>query len=310
METVLITGGAGFIGCDLTYHLLARGYRVKVLDRFTHRHPGLAWLCSLGKFHPVRGDCRDVDTLKEHLYGTDWIIPLAAVVGAPACDQNKQDAVTTNLGAITALMGLRSKSQRVIFPCTNSGYGVTGDQYATEDTPMRPISLYGRTKCEAEKVVLDREDTLTLRLATVFGASPRMRTDLLVNDFVYRAFRDKFFAVYESRHRRNCVHLHDVSRAFAHSMQNFDMMKGFSYNVASPEGNLTKGELADRVVEQIPGSEWVCMESGADPDQRDCFVSTAKIEATGWEAVVTLKEGIAELVKAYTMMPCEETRNA
>ena len=300
---VTVTGGAGYLGSILVPQLLERGYQVTVLDSFLFRQASLLDCCANPAFTIIRGDCRDKATLERAIAGADYIIPLAALVGAPICNADVTAAQTVNFDAVKLLLTLRSTQQRVIYPCTNSGYGV-GEQgkFCTEETPMRPISLYGVTKVEAERAVLDAGNSITLRLATVFGVSPRMRTDLLVNDFVQRALVDRFVVVFEGHFKRNYIHIRDVARAFLHAMDHFDTMKGEPYNVGLSDANLSKLELCAKIREQVP--EFVYLEApiGEDPDKRDYIVSNEKIERTGYLPAHSLEMGIAELLKCYTII--------
>ncbi len=300
---VTVTGGAGYLGSVLVPQLLERGYRVTVLDSFFYRHASLLDCCANPAFSIIRGDCRDKETLAKAIAGADYIIPLAALVGAPACKADPVTAQTVNLDAIKLLLSLRSSQQRIIYPCTNSGYGVgEKDKFCTEETPLHPISLYGITKVEAERAVLQAGNSITLRLATVFGVSPRMRTDLLVNDFVQRALVDRFVVVFEGYFKRNYIHIRDVARAFLHAMDHFETMQGEPYNVGLSNANLSKLELCAKIREQIP--EFVFLEApiGEDPDKRDYIVSNEKIEHTGYLPAYSLEMGIAELIKCYAII--------
>jgi len=300
---VLITGGAGYIGSVLVPLLLRDGHAVHVLDNFRFDQTSLTECCLDPNFRVTRGDCRDMTTLTRALRDADVILPLAAIVGAPACDRDPTAAVTTNLDAIKLLLSLRSKHQRIILPNTNSGYGI-GDpgSICTEESPLRPISLYGRTKVEAERAVLEAGNSLTFRLATVFGLSPRMRIDLLVNDFVYRAVTDRSLVVFEGHAKRNFIHVRDVARAFRHAIDNFDVMQGKPYNVGLSDANLSKLELCAAIREQLSNFTYLEAAVGEDPDKRDYVVSNARIEATGFSPRVSLADGIRELIKGYTIL--------
>lgn len=233
----------------------------------------------------------------------DYIIPLAAVVGAPACDSDTTAAVSINRDAIRLILSLRSKDQRIVLPNTNSGYGIGEKQsYCTEETPLRPISLYGKTKVEAELAVLEAGNAVTFRLATVFGMSPRMRIDLLVNDFVYRAVHDRAVVVFEGHAKRNYIHIRDVSRVFVHGIEHFETMKNQAYNVGLSDANLTKLELCAAIRRQLPGFVYLEAPIGEDPDKRDYLVSNAKIESTGFQPSYPLFAGIQELIKGYTIL--------
>ncbi len=302
-EKILITGGAGYIGSILTPMLLKEGYDVTVLDMFYFNQATLLDSCIDPNFHIIRGDCRNEETVKSAIEEKDYIIPLAALVGFPLCKRDEVAARTTNLEAIQMLLKLRKPEQRIIYPCTNSGYGVGEDgKFCTEDSPLNPISLYGVTKVEAERAVLQAGNSLTFRFATVFGASPRMRTDLLVNDFVYRAVFDRTTVVFEGNFKRNYIHIRDAAGAFLWAMRNFDEMKGRPYNCGLSTANLSKLELCAKIKEHIP--EFVYLEApiGEDPDKRDYIVSNERLEGTGWRPKYSLDDGIEELKKVYSII--------
>ncbi len=300
---VLVTGGAGYLGSILVPELLKLGHRVTVLDNFMFQQNSLLECCAYENFDVVRGDARDEDILKTLLQKVDYIIPLAALVGAPLCSRDKIGTITTIRDAVASIVKLSSKEQRIIIPTTNSGYGV-GQKgvYCTEETPLKPISLYGKAKVEAEKIVLDKGNSISFRLATVFGMSPRMRIDLLVNDFTYRAVKDRFVVIFEGHFKRNYVHIRDVARAFIHAVDNFDTMKNEPYNVGLSDANLSKLELCVRIKEQV--HDFVYLESpvGEDPDKRDYIVSNEKIEKTGFKPIYSLEMGIKELIKGYRII--------
>src|SRR3989338_4447569 len=275
---ILVTGGAGYLGSILVPELLKLGHKVTVLDNFMFAQNSLLECCANDKFNVVRGDARDEDTLKPLLKKADYIIPLAALVGTPLCDRDKIGTITTNRDAIASIAKLTSKEQKIIMPTTNSGYGIgQKDINCTEETPLNPISLYGGMKVEAEKIVLNRGNSISLRLATVFGMSPRMRIDLLVNDFTYRAVMDRFVVVFEGHFKRNYIHVRDVARAFIHAMNNFGAMKNEPYNVGLSDANLSKLELCVKIKEQIPDFVYLEAPIGEDPDKRDYIVSNEKI---------------------------------
>ena len=300
---VLVTGGAGYLGSILCEHLLHTGYRVTVLDSLRYGGRSLFHLCAHPRFDFIHGDVRDEALVRSLVAKADTIVPLAAIVGAPACNLEPDVAQSTNLDAIRLINRVRSTTQLVIFPTTNSGYGIgERDVLCTEETPLRPVSLYGRLKVEAERMVLDEANTISLRLATVFGISPRMRLDLLVNDFVYRAVTDGFVVLFEADFKRNYIHVRDVARAFNHCLTNFARMKGEPYNVGLNEANLSKRELCEEIRKQVPRFSVVEAEVGRDPDQRNYIVSNAKIERTGFKPLVSLETGIAELVKGYQVI--------
>jgi nucleoside-diphosphate-sugar epimerase len=300
---VLVTGGAGYIGSILVPTLLQRGWQVTVLDTFASGDTYLAQCCSDPNFEPVRGDCRDMAVVKPLLAAADAILPLAALVGAPLCARDPVGATTVNRDAVVELMKRVSQQQRVIYPTSNSGYGLgESNAYCTEESPLRPVSLYGTTKVEAEKAVLDTGVGVTLRLATVFGMSPRMRLDLLVNDFTWRAINDKAVVLFEAHFRRNYIHIRDVVKAFVHALDNYDRMRGEPFNVGLSEANLSKSQLCERIARQVPGFVYLEAPIGEDPDKRDYVVSNAKLEATGWRPDYGLDAGIRELVKGCRML--------
>jgi nucleoside-diphosphate-sugar epimerase len=300
---VLVTGGAGYIGSVLSKALLDNGFQVTVLDNFMYRQNSLLDCCAYEQFEVIRGDCRDERLIAGLLKDKDIIIPLAALVGAPLCDRDQVGARSTNLDAVRLLCKLSSPSQMMIFPVTNSGYGV-GEQgkHCTEESPLRPISLYGETKVAAEKAILDRGNAITLRLATVFGASPRMRMDLLVNDFVYRAVHDRAVVIFEGQFKRNYIHLRDVVRAFLHAVERFESMKNRPYNVGLDDANLSKVELCRLIQKIVPQFVFFEAPIGEDPDKRDYIVSNARILATGFQPEWGLERGIKELLKCYTIV--------
>ncbi len=302
-QRVLVTGGAGYLGSILCEHLLKDGYHVTVLDNLLYGQGFLFHLCAHEKFDFVRGDVRDERILKQVLRNPDVIIPLAAIVGAPACDRDPWAATSINLDAITMINRLRSQSQWVVYPTTNSGYGTkSGDVYCTEETPLEPITLYGRTKVEAEQGLLNSPNAITLRLATVFGMSPRMRLDLLVNHFVYAAITDGYIVIYEKDFKRNYIHVRDVADCFCHCIKNRDKMKGLPYNVGLDAANLSKEQLALKVKEYVPNFFIHCSEVGSDPDKRNYIVSNQRLREAGFEAKKSIDFGIKELLKGYGML--------
>lgn len=303
MKRVLVTGAAGYIGSVLVPELLAERYEVVALDNFRYHQTSLLDCAHNKKFSIVRGDVRDEALMKKLLEGVDFVIPLAALVGAPLCDREPLAAQTINLDAVKLILRIRRLEQKIIFPTTNSGYGV-GEEgiHCDETTPLRPVSLYGRLKVEAERLVLQAGNTISLRLATVFGVSPRMRIDLLVNEFVYRAVTDRFIVLFESHFKRNYIHLRDVARAFFLCIDNFERMKDEPYNVGLSNANLSKWELCEEIKKQVPDFYFVESKIGKDPDKRNYIVSNAKIERAGFKAEVHLAEGIAELIKGYQVL--------
>lgn len=311
MKRILITGGAGYLGSVLVGHLLQRNYSVTVLDSLLYSQPSLLYYCNHPNFAFVSGDVRNEGLMRELLKGHDAIIPLAAIVGMKACDRDPLMTKSVNFEAIALLNRLRSPDQIVISPCTNSGYGTkSGEVYCTEETPLEPISLYGETKVKAEWELLNSPNTISLRLATVFGPSPRMRLDLLVNDFVYRAVTDGFLVIYEKDFKRNYIHIDDVAKCFCFCLEHFDQMKGEAYNVGLNDANLSKAELAEKIKEYVPSLYIHYAEVGSDPDKRNYIVSNDKIKQKGFEAQHSLDEGIQQLLKAYKMLPKGSFRNA
>ena len=300
---ILVTGGAGYIGSVLVPQLLDEGHDVTVLDSFLYGQASLLDCCHHPRLAIVRGDARDRAVVARLLAGADAILPLACLTGAPLCDRDPVGARSVNLDAVAMLLELKSPEQWVIFPNTNSGYGVgEAGAHCTEESPLRPISLYGRLKVEAEERVLGAPNTLTFRLATVFGVSPRMRLDLLVNDFTYRAVTDGFVVLFEADFKRNYLHVRDVARAFLHALQNFERMKGRCYNVGLSDANLSKRELCEAIKREVPRFWWTEAPLGKDPDQRNYLVSNARIEATGFKPRVSLDAGIVELLKGYQVI--------
>lgn len=298
---VLITGGAGYLGSVLVQHLIIRGMKVTVLDNFAHGVPSLAHLCSLNHLEIVRGDARDVTLIRRELANADVVIPLAAIVGAPACDADPLAAESTNTVAIATLCRLMSPAQRLVIPITNSGYGIGGEEMCTEASPLRPLTLYGRTKVKAEELALGRENSISLRLATVFGMSPRMRFDLLVNDFTWRAVQDHAVVLFEPHFRRNYIHVRDVAETFCFALDNFELMRGRAYNVGLTNANLTKAQLCDEIARVLPGFIWTEAEVGSDPDKRDYLVSNARLGGLGWSPQFSIADGVTEMVKGFGM---------
>lgn len=307
---ILVTGGAGYIGSILVPMLLEKGAGVTVVDNFFYKQNSLLDVCFNPKLKIIRGDCRDESLMKKVIKDQDFIIPLACLVGAPLCDKFPMEAKSINLDAIKMIIKLRSKKQKIIFPNTNSGYGIgKKDMYCTEESPLNPISLYGKLKVDAEKALLKSGNAITLRLATVFGISPRMRLDLLVNDFVYRAENDGYVVLFEANFKRNYIHVRDVARVFIHCIENFAKMKNQTYNVGLSDANLSKNELCEEIKKQIPKFTFVESPIGKDPDQRNYIVSNEKIEKTGFEPQVDLQDGITELIKGYQVIKRSEFAN-
>lgn len=300
---ILVTGGAGYLGSIIVPELLEEGQKVTVLDNFMYKQASLNNCCSNPAFKIIKGDIRDKNKIKQLIKYADIIIPLAALVGAPLCTIDPIGAKSINYDAIKLMISLVSKNQIIIMPTTNSAYG-TGEKnnYCDENSPLKPISNYAIEKVKIEKELMKRTNSISLRLATVFGMSPRMRIDLLVNDFTYRALKDGFVVLFESHFKRNYIHVRDVSRVFVHAIKNFECMKGEIYNVGLNDANLSKKELCNIIQKQIDGFVYLEEQIGKDPDQRNYLVSNNKIESTGYKTKFSIEDGISELIKGYSMI--------
>ncbi|MBI1900164.1 MAG: NAD(P)-dependent oxidoreductase [Planctomycetia bacterium] len=310
-ERILVTGGAGYVGSILGEHLLDAGYRVTVVDNLMYGQESLLHLCAEPRLEFVRGDVRDENLMHALVARADAIVPLAALVGAPACDRDPWLARSVNRDAIKMLNRLRSPRQLVVFPVTNSGYGTkSGEVFCTEETPLEPISLYGQTKVEAEAELLASPNAITLRLATVFGMSPRMRLDLLVNHFTYVALTERCLVLFEKDFKRNFVHVRDVADCFLHAIRHADKMSGRAFNVGLDSANLSKEELAKKIQEHVPQCVLHCSQIGQDPDKRNYVVSNQRLREAGFEARRSLDDGIVELIKGLSMLARSQHSNA
>lgn len=300
---ILVTGAAGYIGSVLVPELLKRGYAVIAIDNFMYNQTSLLDCCHDNKLTIIRGDVRDRELISKYLKSADAIFPLGCLTGAPLCSKDPFSAKAVNFDAVKMFLDLRDKNQLIIFPTTNSGYGI-GEKgiYCTEETPLKPVSFYGKLKVELEKVLLDAGNCITLRLATAFGISARMRLDLLVNDFTYRAVTDRYLVIFQAHFKRNYIHVKDVAKAFIHCLENFSKMKNQPYNVGLSDANLSKWELCAEIKKQITDFYFVESQIGEDPDKRDYIVSNEKIEKTGFKPDISLREGIAELIKGYQII--------
>jgi len=307
---ILVTGGAGYIGSVLVPELLGKGHEVIVVDNFMYSQQSLLDCCYNKRLTIIRGDVRDKTLIAKCMQNADAVFPLACLTGAPLCAKDPIGAQTTNFDAIKMILDMRRPDQKIVFPTTNSGYGV-GQKgiFCTEETPLNPITLYGRLKVDIEKLILVSGNSITLRLATVMGVSPRMRLDLLVNDFTYRAVNDRFLIIFEPHFKRNYVHVRDVAKAFMHCLDNFEKMNGEPYNVGLSEANLSKWELCEEIKKQVPDFYFAEAKIGEDPDKRDYIVSNAKIEKTGFVPDYSLQQSIAELIKGYHIVKRNQFAN-
>lgn len=307
---ILVTGAAGYLGSVIVPTLLKEKHKVIALDNFMYNQTSLLDCCYDSNLVLVRGDARDKSLVEKLMKDADAIFPLACLTGAPLCAKEPEAAQSVVLDAVRIVLKARSKNQAIIYPTTNSGYGVgEKGKFCTEQTPLRPISLYGKLKVQAEEEILQAGNAITLRLATAFGVSPRMRLDLLVNDFTYRAVYDRFLVLFEAHFKRNYIHVRDVAKAFVHGLKHFDKMKNQAYNVGLSDANLSKWELCEEIKKQLPSFYFVEATIGEDPDKRDYIVSNEKIEKTGFSPDVTLQKGIAELIKGYQVIKRNQYAN-
>jgi nucleoside-diphosphate-sugar epimerase len=302
MERILVTGGAGYIGSVLVPELLSKGYHVTVVDNFMYKQNSLAGMSREKNLGLVFGDVRDTSLMRISLANADVVIPLAAIVGAPACDKDPFQAESINKNSILWMLKELSNDQRIIMPTTNSAYG-SGDEnnFCDENSPLNPLSLYAKDKVTVENELMNHANATSFRLATVFGISPRMRLDLLVNNFAYRAVTDGFIVIFEGHFKRNYIHVTDVAKAFLLSLAKPDVFKGNIYNVGLSEANISKIDLCKKIKEIIPGFTFLESELGRDPDQRNYVVSNEKIEKAGFVPDQSLETGLRELIKFIPM---------
>ena len=304
---ILITGGAGYLGSVMTKNLLDLGHEITVLDSLLFKQISPLTYTNNKKYNFIYGDVRNKELLTKLVKSHDVIIPLAAIVGFPACKSDPKSAWDINYNQIIDIVEIISKDQLILYPNTNSGYGVgygikENQTECTEESSLKPISVYGESKCASEKLLLDGTSSVCFRLATVFGSSPRMRTDLLVNEFVYKAMTDKYIVVFEKHFKRNFIHIQDVANVFTHALNNYDSMKSNVYNVGLSDANLNKEELLEKIKLYVPDFAITYSDFYEDPDKRDYIVSNKKIESTGWRPDYTLDDGIQELIKSYQVL--------
>ncbi len=310
MKKVLITGGAGYIGSMLSTELVKLGFFVTVVDLLKYNKNALSHLYFFKNFKFVYGDARDKKILKKLIEQNEFIIPLAGLVGAPLCKKFKKDAISTNYGAIKSILELVSKKHKIIYMTTNSGYGIgEKNKFCNENSPLKPISLYGKTKCDAEDLFKNYKNSICFRLATVFGCSFRMRSDLLVNNFVFRSVKDKKLEIFEPNFRRNFIHIRDVVSGIIYALKNFKKLKSNIFNLGLSSANINKIMLANKIKKQNKKIKIKVIKSRKDPDKRDYFVSNKKIEKMGFKAKISLENGIKELLIYFKNNPDKIVNN-
>ena len=297
---ILITGGAGYIGSMLCTKLINLGHQVTVIDILEYDTRSISHLYLKKNFTFFKKDVRDKKFLKNIIKKFDFVIPLAGLVGAPLCEKRKKDAKEINLEAVRDLVNLLSEKQKIIFTNSNSGYGIGSKQkFCDENSPLNPISLYGRTKVDAEKIVMNFPNSISFRLATVFGYSYRMRTDLLLNNLVLLSLKDKKLDIFESNFRRNFIHVNDVCEGIVYAIHNFNKLKSNVYNLGMSKANITKFEMVKKIKKYIKNLKIKKIHNIKDPDKRDYFVSNRKIEKKGFKAKIDIDQGILELIEVY-----------
>ena len=301
MKNILVTGAAGYIGTMLCTELVSKGYLVTAVDKLKYDKNSLYHLFFNKNFKFIKEDVTKLNVMKKIIKGMDFIIPLAGLVGAPLCEKKKKEAVAINVKAIELIVKLAKKDQKIIYPTSNSGYGIgQKSKFCDENSPLNPISLYGRTKAQAEKIVMQHSNFVAFRLATIFGYSYRMRTDLIVNNFVEKAVKTKRLDIFEPKFRRNFVHIKDVVKAFVFAIENFKKVRNNIFNLGLSSANITKIQLAQKIKKNLKNTKIVVNKFKSDPDKRDYFVSNKKIEKAGFKAKITLEEGIKELSNIFS----------
>ena len=301
MKNILVTGAAGYIGTMLCTELVSKGYAVTAVDKLKYDKNSLCHLFFNKNFKFIKEDVTKLNVMKKIIKGMDFIIPLAGLVGAPLCEKKKKEAVEINVKAIELIVKLAKKNQKIIYPTSNSGYGIgQKSKFCDENSPLNPISLYGRTKAQAEKIVMQHSNFVAFRLATIFGYSYRMRTDLIVNNFVEKAVKTKRLDIFEPKFRRNFVHIKDVVKAFIFAIENFKKVRNNIFNLGLSSANITKIQLAQKIKKNLKNTKIVVNKFKSDPDKRDYFVSNKKIEKAGFKAKITLEEGIEELSNIFS----------
>ena len=301
MKKILITGGAGYIGSILCTELVRLGHEVTVIDLLKYNTNSLGHLHFYNNFKFIYGDARNKKIMRKLINQNEFIIPLTGLVGAPLCNRFKKDAISVNFKAVKLIKNLIKKKHKIIYMTTNSGYGVgEKNKFCDEKSPLKPISLYGKTKCDAEEEIRKLKNSISFRLATVFGYSYRMRSDLLVNNFVFRAITKKKLDIFEPHFRRNFIHVKDVVNGIIFSINNFNRLKSNVYNLGLSSANITKLMLAKKIKKQCPTTKIKIITNKKDPDKRDYFVSNKKIEKKGFKAKISIESGINELIKIFS----------